>query len=946
MDDPLLGKKLGPYQLKSVLGKGGMAAVYIAEQPSPRRDVAVKVLSTELAEHEQLVERFKREADVIARLQHPHILPIIDFGQHGEYIYIAMRLVRGGTLAQRLRSGPLALEVALEMLRQMGSALAIAHEHGIVHRDLKPNNVLLDEYDNVYLADFGIAKMLDAQKTQLTETHGVVGTPSYMAPEQWKAEAIDARTDVYSLGIMTYQMFTGSLPFMAETPFQMMHHHVNSPPPPLPSEFGHIPKAIEAVVQKAIAKAPDERFQSAQDFTTALANAAQGQWESHDTITEASSPTDDFVTISDTRYAMDDGATEITDAPVNVRTDAEATNATVMGTSETILPAEEARRTSALPIPLLIGLPVVVLVIIGAILLMSGGGTSDDEEAVPTEIASIPLLEAEIFETFASNTLGWDRIEANRYLDEDEGRYHTLTLSGEGGSGIAIAQEMLPVADFRLEIDVEDMSETTDQRTYAVLFRLEDSANYYRYTITSDGQVGILKHIDDVPTTLASTTINGWDDSDATHSLQVEMVGADIVLYVDEQVVLRHSDTSLPDPGGVGLVAFREGAHVAWDNLRVQPIDALSDPLGIATTAYLDDFSDNTCQWANQTNVSGTLVALLQNGQYRLQVPPDENGVQVRCATLDLYRDVRMAVTVENLTPDEMPNAYGLIFRQAEDGNTFYVLLVNERGQASLQKNLADDPECQPCVIDVQPVPGYQPIETHQLRVDVIGERVQGYVDGELIIDVTDDSIPQAGIVRLGAFLPQAHFAFDDLLLQPIQPLPAPFSDEMLNVSAPLVYTEDELALMIPVDAGSPAAIADFPLTDSLQDFALTTTLHFETEAEDQCGFGFRADGLDRFRWINITRSGTLGFGDAALLPNNAASLSTIDFALDGDSVELGLLVVGEQVDLFINGEQVETELNLEDPDPISGTLFGWVFLSGNHAATCHLENLRLWSLK
>jgi serine/threonine protein kinase len=920
-----------------------MATVYMAEQPSPRRDVAVKVMSTDAAEHEMLVERFRREADVIAQLQHPHILPIIDFGQQDEFIYIAMRLVRGGTLAQRLRSGPLALGTALEMLRQMGSALAIAHEHGIVHRDLKPNNVLLDEQNNIYLADFGIAKMLGAQQTQLTETHGVVGTPSYMAPEQWKAEPVDARTDVYSLGIMTYQMLTGNLPFMADTPFQMMHHHVNTPPPPLPKEHKHLPETMESVLQKALAKTPDVRFQSAQDFVNALIAAARGQpieqWVSQDTITQENQPTDagnTFSTSVDMRYVVEDGATEITDAPLDMYTDAELTNATVIETSD----VKDVTLRRGVLVPLLMALPIVVLVIVGAIYLLQSGGSGEDDPPA-TEVASV--LDVEVFESFSGNTMGWDRNESNRYLSE--GRYHTLTLPGEGGSGISIAQGMLPTGDFRLEVDLEDLSETASQVTYAVLFRVQDSANYYRYTVTSDGQAGILKHFDDTPTTLASTTINGWDASDKTHSLQVEMVGSDIVLYVDEQVILRHSDDSLPNPGGVGLVAFREGAHIAWDDLRVLPIDALSDPLGIATAPYIDEFSDNTCQWANQTNIDGTMVALLQDGQYRLQVPDNQSGVQVRCATLGLYKDVRIAVTVENLTPQGMPNAYGLIFRQTEGGNTFYVLLVNERGQASLQKNLADDESCQPCVVDVKPIPGYVPAETHELRVDIMGDQVQGYVDGELIIDVTDQSIQQAGIVRLGAFLPQAHFAFDGLILQPIQPLSAPFSDEMMNVNAPLVYTEEELTVTLPEGEQSPAAIAPLPLDADLQNFALMTTIRFEGEPQDQCGFGFRANELESYRWINTTQSGVLGFGSASLLPNNTESLTMMESPLDGDSVEVALLVVDEEVQLYLDGEAVQSDMVLEDPEPVSGSLFTWLFLSGPHDAACHLDNLRVWSL-
>ncbi|MBZ0122986.1 MAG: serine/threonine protein kinase, partial [Roseovarius sp.] len=192
--DDLINQRLGQYEIAAVLGRGGMATVYLARQTSMDRDVAIKVMARELADDEQFIARFQHEAQVIARLQHPHILPVIDFGREGKNIYIVMRLVRGGSLDDRLKSGPLDLPLASRMLAQIASALTFAHEQGIIHRDLKPNNVLLDERDNAYLTDFGIAKML-AGTSKLTATGNILGTPAYMAPEQWRGEGVDARTD-------------------------------------------------------------------------------------------------------------------------------------------------------------------------------------------------------------------------------------------------------------------------------------------------------------------------------------------------------------------------------------------------------------------------------------------------------------------------------------------------------------------------------------------------------------------------------------------------------------------------------------------------------------------------------------------------------------------------------------------------------------------------------
>jgi len=261
--DDLTNKQLGPYLLTAPLGKGGMATVYLARQPSMDRDVAIKVMARELADDPQFVDRFENEAQMIANLQHPHILPVIDFGREGQNIYIVMQLVRGGSLDDRLKRGPLDLKLASRMLGQIASALTFAPEQGIVHRDLKPNNVLLDERSNAYLTDFGIAKML-AGTTKLTATGHILGTPAYMAPEQWQGGTVDARTDIYALGVMAYEMVVGRLPFAGDTPYTLMFQHVNDAPPPPRQLNPGIKPSVEAVILRALSKDPADRYQSAE----------------------------------------------------------------------------------------------------------------------------------------------------------------------------------------------------------------------------------------------------------------------------------------------------------------------------------------------------------------------------------------------------------------------------------------------------------------------------------------------------------------------------------------------------------------------------------------------------------------------------------------------------------------------------------------------------------
>jgi Tol biopolymer transport system component/serine/threonine protein kinase len=263
----LIGQHLGQYEIVGLLGRGGMAAVYRAHQPSMGRDVAIKVIKPELSEAPDFIERFAREARTVASLSHPHILKVFDYGQHGNLVYLVMELLAGGSLAQLITQGPIPPQTIRRMLDQMASALDYAHERAIVHRDLKPQNVLLDERGNVFLTDFGIAKLLN-EVSSLTQTGAAMGTPPYMAPEQWRGQAVEARTDNYSLGVMLFEMLTGNLPFRGETPYSVMHKHIYESPPLHEVAVLGI-GGVEQVLRKALAKDPSERYESA----TAMAEA-------------------------------------------------------------------------------------------------------------------------------------------------------------------------------------------------------------------------------------------------------------------------------------------------------------------------------------------------------------------------------------------------------------------------------------------------------------------------------------------------------------------------------------------------------------------------------------------------------------------------------------------------------------------------------------------------
>lgn len=269
MRDSLIGKQLGQFNILEEIGRGGMASVYRARQTSINRIVAIKVLPPMLLHDPSFYERFVREVDVVAHLEHPHILPIYDYGEADGTPYIAMRYLAGGSMAQWIRRALPPLDKIAKPVEQISSALDYAHQQGIIHRDLKPGNVLLDENGNAYLSDFGIARVLDSNLTG----SAIIGTPAYMSPEQANGLPLDARSDIYSLGVVLYELVTGREPFEAETPVALLLKHINEPMPSARLLRPELPPAAEAIITKATAKHPDERYPSAVALSDALTEA-------------------------------------------------------------------------------------------------------------------------------------------------------------------------------------------------------------------------------------------------------------------------------------------------------------------------------------------------------------------------------------------------------------------------------------------------------------------------------------------------------------------------------------------------------------------------------------------------------------------------------------------------------------------------------------------------
>lgn len=268
---------IGRYEVIEHIGSGGMAHVYLAQDPYMKRKVAIKLLPKAMTFAPDFRTRFEREAQIIAELDHPCIVPVYDFGYHDDQPYIVMRYLSGGSLKDLIEeTGPLTLQEAAGVMERMASALDEAHRKGIIHRDFKPHNILIDRAGETFLADFGLVKI--ASQTRMTSANFITGTPAYVSPEQvYGQREIDHRADVYSMGVTLFEMLVGQPPYQDDEPTRLLMKHVLEPVPRLSRSLPDAPPEVEAVIVKAMAKDPDQRYRTAGEFSAAL-NATSGWW--------------------------------------------------------------------------------------------------------------------------------------------------------------------------------------------------------------------------------------------------------------------------------------------------------------------------------------------------------------------------------------------------------------------------------------------------------------------------------------------------------------------------------------------------------------------------------------------------------------------------------------------------------------------------------------------
>jgi len=562
----LIGQNLGKYRILARLGRGGMAEVYKAFQPSLDRYVAVKLLHAFMAEDKDFLARFQREAKNVAALRHPNIVQVFDFDVEGEQYYMVMEYLDGPTLKTRLetlhqRGERLPLVEVLRIVRDVGSALAYAHGRGIVHRDVKPANVILETSGRVILTDFGVAKILSG--TQFTATGTVLGTPAYMSPEQGLGQPGDGRSDIYSLGVMLYEMATGRLPFDADTPLAVVMKHVKDPLPLPRSVQPDLPESLERVILRALAKEPAERYDRVEALLADLEAVGKGL-----------------------------------EVPAAIRRRPTAGPASPSA-------ARPSRRPAALAIGGGLGVLICIVGVAGVGLLLLGGGLPDrliggqptptstlvppsrtpepsrtprptaTDEATstsePTDLPTLPAGEVLFQDDFSDTASGWDRVsQADGSTDYSDGAYRIWLNKTQSDQW---ANPGRTFTDVRIEVDASKAA-GPDDNDFGLICRYRDTDNFYAFWISSDGFYGIVRYLD------GDFKVLGADSMQASRAirqgyssnhLRAECVGSTLRLYVNDELLQEVEDASHPD-GDVGLIAGTfdlAGVDIRFDNFVV-----------------------------------------------------------------------------------------------------------------------------------------------------------------------------------------------------------------------------------------------------------------------------------------------------------------------------------------------------------------------------------------
>ncbi|MBC7878020.1 MAG: serine/threonine protein kinase [Anaerolineales bacterium] len=559
-------ESIGRYKIQSEIGRGGMAAVYLAYDPNFRRNVAVKLVYGNLQENPTFRDRFEREAHLIAKIEHPAIVPVYDYGEQDDQLYLVMRYMPGGALTNKIKEGVLTLSYATQIISQIAPALDAVHSQGIVHRDLKPGNILLDGFGNPAISDFGIAH-LTITTTDLTGS-SIIGTPSYMSPEQVRGDTdLDGRSDIYALGVILFEMLTGRGPFQAKTPMSVAMKHLTDSVPSILSFRPDLPIEVDSILDKVMAKDREMRYTSASEFARdlrAISTTSTFRDNSeHPSIPIKVSRNEELATEID----MGDALPSFHIPQVDVSKSTPQTGPVTSPASKTNI---KRSRWSVLQIAAIAGLLLVLFIFCSSIGVfgtwagLAGLLPGQNQTATPT-LAAATQATVLYADDFSDPLSGWPTVQNTQggygYLQDG---YHIYVNEVQG---VFWAKTNRQDGNVSIHVDARPVAEGMNGY-YGLLCRLQDDQNFYYFVIRSNGDYNIGKYKNAEFQPLFSEV---WRQSNIinlgsqTNRLQANCAGNRLSFYVNNILLGEVTDADFTS-GFSGLIAA---------NLDTQPFEVV-----------------------------------------------------------------------------------------------------------------------------------------------------------------------------------------------------------------------------------------------------------------------------------------------------------------------------------------------------------------------------------